>query len=638
MLYSDCASLNDYIIRSQVDAVLWKAELLLAKEENPIVRNDRVADIARTIALLPADKKVVKDDYIRKISTDYKLNRKTFESIVSDHTVIERKKSDIVKAVRKNQVAELKGDPKTFPFFTELITINQKTDEKTFKGIKIDKVRFVQLLGSFGFTRYASEQDLKDGYTFIRVTDNVLSEVTVEEIKDFVEDFTRKQYDFTKCEYVDAYIMLNEYYDKMKTIFSKDLFARMRSEAPIIINRDTANECFLYYQNGFVRITKEGHELINFDKMDGSVWQKQMLNRKFEKIELQLVADEAGNVDFENSFTTDRPLGIFADFVWRICGQKQQRFLSLCTIIGYLVHDYYHYKLKCVELTDSTVSEKSEGRTGKTLLMQLLGKVRSYCEIPGKTFNLDDEKKYQLADRSTQVLHINDVNHKGRTRFEFEFLFNDITEGYTVRKMFQSPFIQRSKMVISTNKSLQIDGASSRDRIIEFEMSNFFSEQRSPGKYYGHWLAKDWDDPEWLKFDNFVCYCVQAFFSNGLIEPETINLQARKLLDGTSREFVDFMNDVRDEMLTNKTPWEGYTMPNTIEFVRPQSIYNFELDKKQLFDRFIVLYPDYKANHFTQKRFTDWLRKYGTLALGCSEIAERRSNTTFYIMFKKSES
>lgn len=39
------------------------------------------------------------------------------------------------------------------------------------------------------------------------------------------------------------------------------------------------------------------------------------------------------------------------------------------------------------------------------------------------------------------------------------------------------------------------------------------------------------------------------------------------------------------------------------------------------------------TNHFSQKRFTDWLKKYSLLQLDVKEPFERRSNGTFYIRF-----
>lgn len=641
----DCPTLSDYIARTQVDGVLWKAEKLLANVDNPLIINERIADICRTIALLPASKQVVKDIYITKICKEYKLSPKTLQKYVADHTVIEGKKKEIVRAVRKNTVTKLDGDQKTFPFFTELV--NSKTRE--FKGLKIDTLKYVQLLSSFGFTRYTSDSDAKDGYTFVRLIENVINEVNKEEIIDFIEHFIKTQYDFNAagCDHVDADMLINTFYDNIKKYFSKDLFARVRIDAPIIINRDTLTECFLYFKNGFVRVTKEGYDLNTYDKMEGSVWQKQMLDRSFIKEELQFTEKqipgetEEERIDWENSFSLERPLGDYADFIWRICGQKQQRFISLCSILGYLLHDYYDYKLKCIFLTDSAVTEQSDGRTGKTLSMQLLGYSRSYCEINGKQFDQNNERKYETADRSTQILHINDLNHKGKFKFDFEMMFNDITEGYMIRQMFKSPFRQRSKTVISSNKSMNIQGSSMRDRILEFEVSSFFSESRSPFTYYGKWMGKGWNESDWQKFDNFLCFCAQCFLTHGLIPPDTINLEARKLLDSTSREFLEFMGDIKDYLLNHTEPWEGYgtqtdfTTTFTDSKAEVSPFENFVFDKRKLFERFIIQYPDFKSNHFTHKRFHAWLMLYARLGMQINTPTEKRSNGVSYIQFKE---
>lgn len=630
------ATLHEYIILNETPGILWKARKLLTGITSPIEQSARLADVCRTIALYKDT--VVKDHYIKTIAKEFEQNKETLKKLVADHTVIESRKTEIVKRARKNELAKLEGNPKTFPFFIEQFTINKKDNSKTFKGIAIDIQKYLQFLLSFGFMRYGADGQ-SGKFNFVRIQENIINEVNIEEIKDFLEDFLEKEYDYENagCEEVDSPIIINFFLNNIKKYFSHDLFARLRSRSEIIISKDTEKECFLYYRNGFVRITADGCELLPYDKMDGSVWQKQMLDREFKQIQMPVAATPDNEPDWSNTFTTDKPLGDYADFIWRISGQKQQRFLSLCTILGYLLHDYYEYKLKAIILTDSTISEASEGRTGKTLSMKMLGECRSYCEINGKQFDPGDEKKYQYADMSTQILHINDVQHKGRNKFDLETLFNDITEGYWVRKMFMAPFHKRSKIVISTNKSINVNGASERDRILEFEMSAFFSEHRSPAQYYGKWMGKGWNETDWQQFDNFICFCVQAFMQHGIIQPETINLEARKLLDGTSREFVEFMGDITDNLKTIAKPWDTYTFPDRTDFTafNTTDITQVEFDKKQLYDRFLLMYPDFKANHFTQKRFTLWLKLYSYLKLGVKEPTERRSNTSFFIQFKQ---
>lgn len=623
-------SLHEYILFNETPGILWKAKRLLTGVDNPIERSNRVADICRTIALMP--QQVAKDDYLKKICADYGLTRKTLDKLVADHTLIETKKTEITRTARKNTLAKLDSNPTTFPFFTEEFVIN-KDKTKRFKGIQVDIKKYLQFLLSFGFMRYGSDTGSK--FNFIRMSENVLSEVNIEEIKDFLEDYLEKEYNYNGagCEEVDADLLINFFLNNMKKYFTHDVFARLRSRTEIIISRDTEKECFLYFKNGFVRVTKEGAELVPYEKMDGSVWAKQMLDREFKLIPMQVTLNDDNAPDWENTFSTERPLGDYADFIWRISGMKQQRFLSLCTLIGYEIHDYYDYKLKAIVYTDSTVSENSEGRTGKTLKVQMLGNVRSYCEINGKQFNPEDERKYQYADLSTQLLHINDVQHKGRYKFDLESLFNDITEGYWVRKMFMAPFHKMSKIVISTNRSINVSGASMRDRIVEFEMSNFFSEHRSPASYYGKWMGKGWEEKDWCQFDNFICFCSQAFLIHGIIPPETINLEARKLLDGTSREFLEFMGDIADHIREKALPWDGYGTQTTFDSITVHDIRDFEFDKKQLFDRFIIQYSDFKANHFTQRKFTAWIELYARLALNIKTLTERRSNGISYFKF-----
>lgn len=631
------ATLQEYIANSEVPGIIWKArKLLTGIDDQPLKRAEAVNDICRTIALYPNDKKVVKDDYVRRIATEFRLSRKTLEQYVADHTVIERKKDEVVRTARKNTLAKLEGKPSTFPFFNEQYTVNVKKNTKTFKGINVDIQKYLQFLLSFGFMRLDSGTE-SDEFNFIRLQENVIETVSIEKIKDFLEDYLEKEYDYegAGCEEADSSTVINFFLDKIGKYFNESLFARLRSRTEIIISKDTEKECFLYYKNGFVRITADGYELLPYEKMDGSVWKQQMRDREFKSLTMPVVLnDDESGPDWNNTFTTNKPLGDYADFIWRISGQKQQRFLSLCTILGYLLHDYYDYKLKLVILTDSTVSEHSEGRTGKSLSMQMLGEARSYCEINGKLFNVADERKYQFADMSTQILHINDISHVGKNKFYLESVFNDILDGYWVRKMFMAPFHKRSKMAVSTNRSLAINGSSERDRVIEFEVSSFFSEHRSPAQYYGKWMGTGWSETDWTQFDNFICFCVQAFFIHGMIPPETINLEARKLLDGTSREFIEFMADIADSIKTHGIPWDGY-MHSQLEIKKAESMQEFEFDKKILFERFLQLYPDFKANHFTQKRFTAWLRLYGSNHLGVKDPIERRSNGIFFIQFKQ---
>jgi len=149
----DCTSLDDYIVRHQVDGVLWKAEKLLAGLDNPIHRNEAIEKMAHTLALIP--KLAVRDDYAKKIGKLYDISFPTFQKYINDHLVIHSRKEKVkAKAeVKKNKVRKLEGDPEKWPFFYPKLKTNRDGDE-ILTGIEIDKFKYIQLLISFGFVRY----------------------------------------------------------------------------------------------------------------------------------------------------------------------------------------------------------------------------------------------------------------------------------------------------------------------------------------------------------------------------------------------------------------------------------------------------------------------------------------------------
>jgi hypothetical protein len=637
-------SIEEFITRYQVDGVLWKADKLLSNIDNAILRNDRTQQVATMLSLIPESMGVMRDDYIDKICRAHGIKPKTLERMITEAALAHRKKEvrEERKSGKKNKIKTIQGDPRKFPFFRE-VTKQDKDGMQFLDKIKFDKLEFVQLLSHFGFSRYEPRKDgasgsisEKDEFTFVQLKGNVISSVTRNQIIDFIEKFIRNEYDFESAKYAftEASSLINAFYDQMKTIFSKDLFARVRTEEPIIINIDKPGTTYLYYQNGFVEITKDGWTLRSYEEMNGSVWEHQMLDRSFTKIEF---ADEM-NLE-QNPKAIIENMGFFADFCFRLANEDWTRFASLCSIIGYLMHDFYEYKLKAILLTDSSISDASEGRTGKTLICKMVGMVRSYCEINGKDFDSTSISKYQEATLGTQVLHLNDVKHKGRFKFDFEDVFNDITEGYVVKKLYMPVFRQYSKMIISSNKTLNIQGASQRDRIIEFEVSPFFGEHLSPLEYYGHWFPagksrKDWDEKEFARFDNFMCYCSQLFHAQGIIPPAVINLGERKLLNHTSPDFLEYMQEITDNLAEIGLPWQGYEDHQAPSITRPTSynIQDFKFDKRQLYERFVKTYPDFK--NLTQNTFTrKWLQQYSEQRLGIKKPKEFKSNSISYIQF-----
>ncbi|GAI90067.1 unnamed protein product, partial [marine sediment metagenome] len=256
--------------------------------------------------------------------------------------------------------------------------------------------------------------------------------------------------------------------------------------------------------------------------------------------------------------------------------------------------------------------DEPNGRTGKTLYGKSLGKIlnnknesKVFVEINGKNFDTRDKYKFSKCNLETQLISMNDVRYKIR----IDDYTNDITEEITVDKKNEKPFPIHAKVIISTNRTIKIEGTSNIDRIIQFEFADYYDDNRSPDKEFGRWFfSTDWDAEQWNKFDTFLIGCCQEYFRHGIVESEQINLYRRILLDHTPHEFVDFM----DDWITNGNidlPDEAdgqQRILGSLEFKNGEKI-----NKREIYNAFTHSYPtDFNPRNFKQRQLTQWIRAY----------------------------
>ena len=439
------------------------------------------------------------------------------------------------------------------------------------KSCKIDHLNYIGFLRQEGFRRY----DIEENFTFIRIINNRIREASLTEIQDFIIRYVKDFFSSKPANYfldIDEEMVLNTFYRSPQTYFSKPKLSLIGTE-PFELNQDTLDIAFFYFRNGFVEVSKAGITLRDYKHLKATIWENQVLDRDYSSS-----ASEESN---------------WKKFVWNISGKKEKRYQSIRTIIGYLSHSFFEYTLRAANFTDSKISEFDEGRTGKTLLSRAIGKVRNMTEIAGKSFRPEEEKKYQEVKMDTQVVHINDAS----SRLNFELLFNDITDGMRVRRLYKEPFTLKAKMIISTNKPLAVHGSSSLARVVEFEFADHYSKEFTPETEFGQWFFRDWNESDWASFDCFMLNCVHEYFVYGLLEAEEINLSQRKLINETSKEFVEFMTDCFDDENGQREP-----------FLR----YGHEFDIKELFQKFVSEFEEYgqNARRLSQTMFTKHLKLY----------------------------
>ena len=506
------------------------------------------------------------------------------------------------------------------------------------KAINIDRVKLLHLLSDNGFYRY----DLAvDRFMFIMVTNKKVKQISTTYITDWFFEYLKELpvYSWTterkdgSGESVEVEIKIksehlqNKFLMSMGSYFSETILSRLTPKSKILFNEDLKNEKYVYYKNGFVTISKDGcHFNTDYSKLKHHVWENQILNREY-------------NTYREKDYQQSE----FYQFCYNISGQKADRFKSLQTIIGYLLHGYNMYEMRATILTDAQIGIEGEanGRTGKGIFATGLGKMlnneeneeaKIYCQINGKNFDFTEKHRYQDADINTKLIHLEDV----KAYFPFDNLFNDITENVVVDGKNEKPYKIKPKLLISTNKTIKIVGGSAEDRAIQYEFAEYYSSKFSPKDEFKKWFFTDWNTQEWQLFDAFMCKSMVEFFKNDseVITPPVINLDRRTLIEHTSMEFLNFMDfyQFTDEDYKKETPKGFYIVSDNQE--------KKEYQKKELYNEFVESYPDLlKRKRFTQAKFTTWLRAYADASPLLKpinpDLDERRSSGKDYVIFRR---
>jgi len=421
--------------------------------------------------------------------------------------------------------------------------------------IRLSPHKFKFYLEQNNFIKYFPTDS--NTFTFIKKDMSMIEETNEKRIKDYVlsDLLNRDKIGFAPYDFMAG----NPGYFHMN-------FLSMLDSGKIEIKEDTKDECFLYYKNKAIRITKDSISDIDYLDLKGYVWKNQIIDRDFNGLD---------HHDAE-----------FRKFVWLISGESVDKYNSFKSVIGYMLHSYKtSSNNKAIIFNDETISENPNGGSGKGLLWNALAKMKKISMIDGKTFDFGKSFPYQTVSTDCQVLVFDDV----KRNFSFESLFSVITEGITLEYKGQDaikiPVEKSPKILITTNYTIGGVGGSFDRRKFEVEMSSFFGAHNTPEDVFGHMLFDDWDSDEWQRFDSFMINCLTYYLNNGLVAHEFHNLKTRKFIKNTSFEFYEWTKN-----------------HDTIPF-------NVRNDKKQLWLAIIEEYQDLKK-WLTQKRFKNWLEEY----------------------------
>ncbi|NBW21047.1 MAG: hypothetical protein EBR82_75100 [Caulobacteraceae bacterium] len=128
--------------------------------------------------------------------------------------------------------------------------------------------------------------------------------------------------------------------------------------------QDTKTVSFIPFKNGVVRCTKDSVDLLSYIDIDGYIWNGQIINRDFTRLE-----SHANN---------------FQDFIRKVSADDDNRVEAMETILGYLLHTFKDKTdQKAIIFNDQEIDDNPNGGSGKSLVLTALSNIRKVIKIDG---------------------------------------------------------------------------------------------------------------------------------------------------------------------------------------------------------------------------------------------------------------
>jgi len=436
---------------------------------------------------------------------------------------------------------------------------------------------------------FSDEKNMKTADpTLVKTNGNVVSKINVGHLLEITKEHILRRTEETG----DSGPILDSLHAKTALFSDKNL--RLLKTLPLNFISDTPEYGYFFFLNGVVQISATETLLKPYSEFDDFVWESSIIQRDYVPVETKDLQEQSDQMRFLSDLT------VVVDPTKTV-----ERTKSLASAIGYMLHRFKDpTTTKAIILMDVYVDGQPNGGSGKTLLIQSIGKVRNLSIVDGKKYDQREWFALSSVDLGSELLLFDDTEKN----FNFEEIFPLVTTGFLVRLKYKNnvylPFEKSPKVAITTNYAILGDSSSHKRRKFEFEISPTYSAKYSPREKFGRTFFEGWDDEQWNLFYNTMFQCLQVFLKEGLVESEPINLNLTKLINKTCEEFVEWI----DERLDPGKPY----------------------DKKALYNIFLKAYPEL-AGKLKQRDFTFYLRSWGEYSK--QVVTETHSGDTRYIQF-----
>lgn len=449
------------------------------------------------------------------------------------------------------------------------------------------------------FLEYLGFRNLKiapDTYKVVRVVDNRYRYTDETEIMDIIESKV--------LQLPDGDLVFNKLFN------GSNIYLRFNSSSIKYLKKidnqqddDTLYTSKIYYKNGYLLIEKDSISLKDYSQLDKPIFE-----------------EDIKNFDFDESYLEKTKTGEFEKFAYLTQNNNQDRISKLRSTLGYLCHRYDNSShKKAVIFTDGHGElDVNSGGSGKSVMAKSVRFIRNLVIEDGKKFNSDERFAYQKMTSKTEILYLDDI----KARFELEYLFSCITEGFTVEQKNKQAFTVIAKLLLSSNKPMKInykDGSTIR-RIIEVEFGDYFhgsltingllKPEHTPLIEFGHNLFDEWNAEEWQLFYVYMAQNIQLYFNQGIVTVEADGIKQRRLqnsINGDKSERPLLYEFFENNLIVENRPFRGIIKPKDLMsqyfvYIKENYENTGEIVRQRGFTEKLKEYLDGKAIAYEQEK------------------------------------
>jgi hypothetical protein len=444
----------------------------------------------------------------------------------SGPTIKSHKKTKIIEKHNNSVMLSLSGhklDKGIYTYHIWAFKIIFKKDEKTdVECLGINPEATSDFLFNRGIRR--------SGKTFYRLTGNIVEVISWDSILDMVvQEGVKLPKDFSitwdeDSEVVIRKNILNKVQGGGRKVMERDVILKEFVPENEEFITDTETDCFLFFKNGVVQINSKAgkkrndgqHQLIPWediqdfkDYSNKFVWKEQIIDRDFKYVKkkslIQTILENAIGKDHWNEITSS---------------------------IGYMIHTFiYGEGVEILFCIDRNVGDINEGGNGKDFFRQIIGNVRKTTVVPGKSLNIGHQFSWERVDQDTQIVWIEDLGK----HIKMEQLYN-LNNGINVRRMHTQPFTVKSKIGISLQHLINMEGSSDQRRQIFLMFTDYYSQRGGIGKVHNdrNIFGDSWQG--WDEYYSMIVDCVMYYLKHGVRRMDITHLlemRKNELSDGS---------------------------------------------------------------------------------------------------------